>query len=369
MSGKILEVCGLKVSRGGVPVLDVHELSVEAGEFLSIIGANGTGKSTLLLSLAGLMRYDSGELLFYGKKVKNRAELLAFRRCLAMVFQDPLLFDATVYDNVASGLKIRGMEKARIRPVVEENLELFGIAHLASRSARKISGGEAQRTSLARAFATDPGMILLDEPFASLDPPTKESIIEDLGHAMRIKHTTAIMATHDRMDALRLSARIAVMDGGKIVQSGPPAEVMRHPVNEAVAAFVGMETILKGEVTKSYGGMLDVSINGKNIFVTGAFVPGEKVMCFIRPEHVTVFPDSYESESSARNVFHGRVMKVQPLGLFFRVQIDCGFMLCAHVTQQAIEDLRLEPEKQAVVSFKATAVHVIKSPHISSALS
>jgi tungstate transport system ATP-binding protein len=364
MSENVLEVRGLKVSRGGVSVLDIHELSVGAGEFLSVIGPNGTGKSTLLLSLAGLMRFDSGDLLFHGKMVKNRVELLAFRRRLAMVFQEPLLFDATVHDNVASGLKIRGKDKARIRPVVEENLALFGIDHLSSRSARKISGGEAQRTSLARAFATDPEMILLDEPFASLDPPTKESIIEDLGHAMRIKHTTAIMATHDRMDALRLSARIAVMDGGRIVQAGPPAEVMHHPINETVAAFVGMETMLKGEVIKSSGGMLEVNVNGKNIFTTGAYAPGEKVMCFIRPEHVTVFPDSYAPDSSARNVFHGRITKIQPIGMFFRVQIDCGFMLCAHVTHQAIEDLQLEPGGQTVASFKATAVHVIKSPHV-----
>jgi tungstate transport system ATP-binding protein len=153
-----------------------------------------------------------------------------------------------------------------------------------------------------------------------------------------------------------------VMDGGKIVQAGPPLAVMHHPVNEAVAAFVGMETILRGEVSKSSGGMLEVNINGKDIFVTGAFDPGEKVMCFIRPEQVTVFPDSYEHESSARNVFHGIVVKVQPIGLLFRVHIDCGFMLCAHVTQQAAEDLRLESGKLAAASFKATAVHVIKSP-------
>jgi molybdopterin-binding protein len=121
-----------------------------------------------------------------------------------------------------------------------------------------------------------------------------------------------------------------------------------------------METILKGAVTKSSGGMLEVNINGRDIFVTGAFLPGEKVMCFIRPEQVTVFPDSYKPESSARNVFHGRVVKVQAIGLLFRVQIDCGFILCAHVTQQAIEELHLESGKQAVASFKATAVHVIK---------
>ncbi len=276
MSENILDVHNLQVSRGGVPVLDIPELTVKAGEFLSIIGPNGTGKSTLLLSLAGLMRFEHGGLSFHGRSVKNGAELLAYRRRLAMVFQEPLLFDSTVYDNVASGLKIRGIGRSRTAPLVEEHLALFGIGHLASRSACKISGGEAQRTSLARAFATDPEMIFLDEPFASLDPPTKESIIEDLGLAMRVKHTTAIMATHDCMDALRLSRRIAVMDGGRIIQIGPPAEVMNHPVNETVAAFVGIETMLEGKVAGSSGGVLKVNINGCDIFAVGAFAPGSR---------------------------------------------------------------------------------------------
>ena len=176
-SDTILQVSGLRVSRGGIPVLDIPELSVQKGEFLSVIGPNGTGKSTLLLSLAGLVKRQGGTLHFKGKAVDNGSELLAFRRRLAMVFQEPLLFDSTVYENVAAGLKIRRMDRAQVKPVVEENLELFGISHLSTRSACKISGGEAQRTSLARAFATDPELIFLDEPFASLDPPTKEAII------------------------------------------------------------------------------------------------------------------------------------------------------------------------------------------------
>jgi tungstate transport system ATP-binding protein len=362
MSNNILEVKGLRVSRGGVLVLDIQELAIQAGEFLSIIGPNGTGKTTLLLSLAGLVKRESGELRFLGRVVENGDELLAYRRRLAMVFQDPLLFDSTVYDNVAAGMKIRRIGRARIRPVVEENLALFGIAHLASRSARKISGGEAQRTSLARAFATDPEMIFLDEPFASLDPPTKESIIEDLGNAMRVKRTTAIMATHDRIDSLRLSKRIAVMDGGKIIQVGPPEEVMNHPVNETVAVFVGIETILEGKVAGSSGGMLEVIVNGRKIFATGPFTPGEQVLCLIRPEHVIVFPGYHAPGSSARNVFPGRVMKVQPIGLLFRIQIDCGFMLTAHVTPQAMDDLHVASGMQVVGVFKATAVHVMRSP-------
>jgi tungstate transport system ATP-binding protein len=362
-SDTILQVNGMRVSRGGIPVLDIPEFSVRKGEFLSIIGPNGTGKSTLLLSLAGLVKRQGGTLRFKGKVVDNGTELLAFRRRLAMVFQEPLLFDSTVYDNVAAGLKIRGMQRAGIRPVTEENLALFGISHLSSRSACKISGGEAQRTSLARAFATDPELILLDEPFASLDPPTKEAIIEDLGRVMRERHTTAIMATHDRMDALRLSRRIAVMDGGRIVQIGTPSEVMHQPVNETVAIFVGIETMLAGEVRRSSGGVLEVGINGHNLYATGAFSLGDHVICFIRPESVMVFPPEHAAESSARNVFPGIVMKIQPIGLLFRIQIDCGFTVTAHVTQQAMDDLHIVNGMRMVAVFKATAVHVIRDPN------
>ncbi|HPA85661.1 MAG TPA: ABC transporter ATP-binding protein [Deltaproteobacteria bacterium] len=361
MKDAILEVAGLKVSRGGVPVLDIPELAIAPGEFLSLIGPNGTGKSTLLLSLSGLLKRQGGRIRFRGNIVESDVHLLEYRRRLAMVFQEPLLFDATVYDNVAAGLKIRGMGRRSVHPIVEENLELFDIAHIAHRSARKISGGEAQRTSLARAFATGPELILLDEPFASLDPPTKESIIEDLGHAMGIKRTTAIMATHDRMDALRLSKRIAVMDGGKIVQIGNPIDVMHHPVSEPVAAFVGIETILKGAVKVVSGGTLQVNVNGRDVFCTGAFATGQHVTCFIRPEHVTLFPGGGRPESSARNVFQGTVTKVQPIGLLYRVGIDCGFNLSAHVTQQAVEDLGLESGKPVVATFKAASVHVIRT--------
>ena len=362
MKGVILSVRNLKVSRGGVPVLDIPGFEIRTGEFLSLIGPNGTGKSTLLLGLAGLIRKDRGEIGFHGKPVENGARLLDYRRRLAMVFQEPLLFDATVYENVASGLRIRGMARSSMRPVIEENLALFDVAHLSSRSARKISGGEAQRTSLARAFATNPELILLDEPFASLDPPTKEAIVQDLGHAMRIRGTTAVMATHDRMDALRLSDRIAVMDGGGIAQIGTPAEVMNQPVSEAVAAFVGVETILKGRVRSSAGGALQVEVGSREIFCAGTCEQGKEVLCFIRPEHVTIYPEGSRPDSSARNVLSGTIRSVQPIGMFYRVSIDCGFSLSAHVTGQSVDDLGLLPGKGVTAVFKATAVHVIRKP-------
>ncbi len=354
----ILSVRGLKVSRGGVPVLDVPAFDIFEGEFLSLIGGNGAGKSTLLLSLSGLIRRDDGEIRFRGNMLSGRNDMLGLRRKITMVFQEPLLFDTSVFDNVASGLKFHGYPGKQIHPIVEEYLALFGIGHLSGRSARKLSGGESQRTSLARAFALQPEMIFLDEPFASLDPPTKEALIEDLSSVMRKKGITAVMATHDRMDALRLSDRIAVMDRGSVVQIGDAAAVMNRPVNETVAAFVGMETIIEGTVCGSNDGLLDISVDGIVIRAVGGFETGRRVMCFIRPEQVTI--DTSLSRSSARNVFSGRIEKITPMGFFYRVSIDCGFLLSAHVTHQALQDLGLSEGTEVAASFKATSVHVIK---------
>lgn len=357
-SSPIISVKNLKVSRGGAPVLDIPVFEAFEGEFLSLIGGNGAGKSTFLLSLAGLLKNSEGELRFRGRLVSGGSDLLNYRRKITMVFQEPLLFDISVFDNVASGLKLHGFSRKQVRSFVEENLQVFGIAHLSGRSARKLSGGEAQRTSLARAFALQPEVIFLDEPFASLDPPTKESLIEDLSKVMQQKGITAVMATHDRMDALRLSDRIAVMDKGAVIQVGEPAAVMNRPVNEKVAAFVGIETIVEGTVSASTDGLLDISLDGTVIRAVGSFEKGRRVMCFIRPEQVTI--ESSLTRTSARNVFTGRIERITPMGFFHRLSIDCGFPLSAHVTHQALQDLDLSEGMEVAASFKATSVHVIK---------
>ena len=277
-----------------------------------------------------------------------------------MVFQEPLLFDTTVFNNVASGLKIRGIKKGEIRDRVMGQLELFGISHLNDRSAKTLSGGEAQRTSLARAFALQPEILLLDEPFSSLDPPTRGSLIEDLEHILQHTRTTAIFATHDRLEALRLSDRIAVMNGGKIPQIGSPEEVANHPIDELVASFMGVETILTGRVIKTNGGTFIASIEGQEIEAVGDVHLGESVVLCIRPENVTLSVCPSQEATSARNVFAGKIVKIISLGLYQKVQLDCGFSLVSYVTNHSLEELLLVEGKQVRASFKATAVTIIR---------
>jgi tungstate transport system ATP-binding protein len=356
----ILEIRNLQVKRGGVSVLNIPHLDVPEGKVMSLIGPNGAGKSTLLLALSRLLKSVQGDIVFRGQTIDNNHRLVAYRRKIAMVFQEPLLFDTTVFENVASGLKIRGMGKSEIKNIVEEYLERFGIDHLAGRSAKKLSGGEAQRTSLSRAFATKPEIVFLDEPFSSLDPPTRESLMEDLDRILRETGTTTIMATHDQMEALRLSDRIAVMNQGKIAQIGTPEEVMNHPVDEFVASFVGVETILSGEIVKAGAGTVLCRVQTGEIEAVGDAKPGEKVVCCIRPEQVTLSTTQSGGGVSARNTFPGKIVRISPMGLFYKISLDCGFFLTAYVTIPSVENLALEEGKSIFASFKATAVHLIR---------
>jgi tungstate transport system ATP-binding protein len=278
-----------------------------------------------------------------------------------MVFQEPLLFDTTVYENVASGLKLRGVPKTMIRERVALWLERLGITHLAQRQAHTLSGGEAQRTSLARAFVLDPDVLLLDEPFSALDPLTREALIETFHRLQRQTRVTALLVTHDRLEALRLGDRVAVMDRGEILQVGTPEEVFGQPVNETVASFVGIETILRGRVTSQTGGFAEVQIaSGERLAAASSLPIGTEVTLCVRPEEVTLLaPSEIALPSSARNHFPAHVSRIVPWGAVFKVHLDCGFPLVAFVTKPSLDVLNLREGGAVIATFKATAVHVI----------
>jgi tungstate transport system ATP-binding protein len=357
----ILEGNGLRIARSGFSILDIDTILIAEGEVLSLVGPNGAGKTTLLVALCLLTKALQGSILFRGKKIGDEISVDAYRRKIAMVFQEPLLFNTTVFENVASGLNFRKVKKSKIRDIVDENLKRFGVAHLKDRSARTLSGGEAQRVSLARAFAIGPDILFLDEPFSALDPPTRESLLSDFEAILGESRTTTIFATHDRMEALRLSDRIAVMNNGKILQAGKPEEVMNHPANEFVASFVGVETILKGRVLEAREGEITVSVAGHEIEALSNDSPGEHVIICIRPENVTLSNNASSAQTSARNVFPGVIQKITQLGLYYRIDLDCGFPLVAYVTKHSLEQMSLTAEKNIEASFKATAVHVLKA--------
>ena len=221
----VLRLCGVTVRHGDRVVLDLPELAVASGEVLAIMGPNGAGKSTLLHVAALLRRPRSGEVWIAGERATRRTER-ALRRRTAMVLQEPLLFDVSVVANAASGLRFRGVRKRDAEQRARVWLARFGIDHLAARNARTLSGGEAQRASLARAFAVEPELLLLDEPFAALDPATRTSLVPELAAQLRETQTAAVIVTHDETDAAALADRLLVLVDGRIARCDRPDIVL-----------------------------------------------------------------------------------------------------------------------------------------------
>jgi tungstate transport system ATP-binding protein len=359
MSAPILEVRDLEVRRGSVRVLNIPAFSLQPGSVTALIGPNGSGKSTLLQTLASLIEPANGAISFHGNPLRTRQERYRYRQQVTLVFQEPLLFDATVRSNLAAGLKLHHIPRDQRDQRVTDAAARFGIAHLLERSARKLSGGEAQRTSLARAFALGPEILFLDEPFSALDPPTREALIEDLAGVLRETRTTAVLATHDQVEAMRLADALAVMHQGRIAQTGSVAEVINHPADEFVAAFVGMETVLDGTVSACSRGVFTATLAGIQVEAVGEQPLGNPVRIGVRPENVTLSLFQ-ETCTSALNHFPGTITRILPKGPYYKIELDCGFFLAAFVTARSLEELKLHENGRVVASFKATAVHVLR---------
>jgi tungstate transport system ATP-binding protein len=357
----ILCIEKVQMTYDGLLALDVPSLRVHEGQTLAVIGPNGAGKSTLLRLLGLLEHPTEGRVLFRGQPVQSYSDLLTVRRRMASVFQEPLLTDGTVEANVALGLRLRRVDSSEVSRRVRESMVTLGIGHLATRRTRTLSGGEAQRVSLARALVLDPEVLLLDEPFAALDPPTREGLLVDLKAILDKRRVSTIFVTHDRNEALALGDQVAVMIGGRVLQVDMPERVFAEPINEEVARFVGIETIIRGHVQSVSQGLAVVEVAGWALEVAAPLTPGERVLVCLRPEEITLFPrGAILTTSSARNQLCGRVVRHLPAGSIYRVTIDCGVPIVAAVTRQSWEQLDLTDGAEVVAAFKATAPHVIR---------
>jgi tungstate transport system ATP-binding protein len=373
--------------RGARRVLEVEWLAVTEGETLAVVGPNGAGKSTLLLVLACLLRPQSGRLHFRGSPVE-RADELAFRRRIGLVLADPLLLGTSVFANVASGLRFRGVPDAEVRVRVARWLDRLGIGHLRDRPARQISSGEAQRAGLARALVLEPDLLLLDEPFASVDAATRAQLLDDLDDLLRTTPVACVMVTHDLDEAVRVGDRLAVLLDGRVRQEGAPEAVLAAPVDAEVAAFVGTETRLPGTIVASGDGLATVEAGGRRIQAVSS-LRGGRVLACLRPEDVTLWADDgagvgpasgpasgYGSGppaapvltahadgpvpvSSARNHLPGRITRLVPDGPLLRVTVDCGVPVVATITRASAVEMGLVEGRAVIATFKATAVHLI----------
>ena len=356
----VLELAGVQMTYGGTMVLDVPALAVNEGEILTVIGPNGSGKSTLL-RIAGLLeRPTRGVVQFRGRPV-DAAGSLAERRRMAMVFQHPLLADMTVAQNVKLGLAFRGARDERGTRVTRW-LERLGIAPLADRRARSLSGGQAQRVALARALVLEPEVLLLDEPFAGLDAPTRAELLPDLGAILRRDRVTTMLVTHDRGEAQALGDRVAVLMAGRIAQVDEAPRVFQAPASEAVARFIGVETVVTGRVIGRDAGVTVVDVAGTKLEVAAPAWIGDEVRIGLRPEDVTLLlATDVAPISSARNYLTGTIVRVTPSTPAVRVVVDVGFPLVATVTARSVADLGLCEGVRIAAAFKASAAQLIGS--------
>ena len=361
----LLSLAGIVVRTPDRTLLDLPWLEVAEGEILVVLGPTGAGKSTLLRIMGLLQRPAAGTVSWRGEPVAWPPPL-AIRRRMAMVFQAPLLFSGTVFDNVAYGLRLRGQRGSALRDQVEAALRQFHIAHLAEQRAGTLSGGEAQRAALARAVVLEPDLLLLDEPLASLDAPIREHLRDELKQVIRERGMTCVHVTHELPEAFTLADRIAVLAAGRILQTGKPEQVFYAPKRREVAEFLRAGNLFPVEVISSAGGLATVRVAGHTLAAASALTPGRRALACIHPEEVQIAPPA----SGAADPLGGRVaavtdqleatvVAVTDRGPTLRVDLDCGFPLRSLVTRRAARELALRPGLRVAVTLAPASVHLI----------
>jgi tungstate transport system ATP-binding protein len=279
---------------------------------------------------------------------------------MGMVFQKPAVLNTTVAQNVAFGLKFRGVSRDEIDRKVREALDLVGLREFAERRAVTLSGGEMQRVAIARAMVTEPEVLLLDEPTANLDPVSSELIEDLIIRINRERQTTIILSTHDMIQGQRLADRIGVIMNGRIVQVGSATDIFYQPQGHDIARFVGIDTVLKGTVTANDAGHATIAI-GPTLFEALTILPPHtQVNLYFRPEEVTLsHAGTAAHKSSVRNQLAGRIVKMVPFGPFLRVTVDCGTPILALITRRSCTELGFAVGTEVVAGVKATAIHVL----------
>lgn len=355
----LLTISNLQIQRNGEQVLSIPQFCINPGEVVGVIGPNGAGKTTFMLAVSGLMEATTGEFHFRGRPVWPHRDL-SYRRKLAIVMQSPLLLRSTVYENIAAGLKFRQVPAKEIKTRILEWLERLAIPQLSHRSAQALSGGEAQRVSLARAFVLQPDLILLDEPFSALDAPTRAQLVTDLKAILSTTGATAIFITHDLDEALMLSDRVAVLMKGQLRQVGSPQEIFSQPADPEVARFTGVETVIPGKVIDQVEGLIRVDCGGLILEAVSQAAEGSQVYLCLRPEDLTLSIADQASKTSARNRFQATIEQLIPQGPLMRVLLKSSIRLVSLVTRASTQEMGLREGSAVTASFKATAIHVIQ---------
>ena len=329
------------------------ELEVGDDEVVAVLGPNGAGKTTLLRALAGLLPLDRGRVELDGRLLEDVAlgiRVAPERRGCGVVFQDYLLFPhLSALENVAFGLRSRGADRRGALAAAAEWLRRFGLEGFEESRPAALSGGQAQRVALARAMAPDPKLLLLDEPLSALDASTRAQVRRDLVRHLSAFRGTRVLVTHDPLEAAALAGRLLVVEQGRLVQSGTPAEVTARPRSRYVADLVGVN-LLRGHAS---GGTVVLS-GGGSVAVADP-LEGE-VFAVIHPRAVALH--RRHPEGTPRNVWRGEAASLESLGDRARVRVEGPFPLVAEVTAASVAELKLAAGGPVWASVKATEVSV-----------
>ena len=315
--GASLSAHRLRHERGGRQVLQVDELVVAPGERLAVLGPNGSGKTTLLRLLSGIERPTRGTVALDGQPMDGLG--VQARRAVGYVTQQPGLLTTSVRRNVELPLQWRRVPRAERAARVRTALDRLGIAHLIDRPAARLSGGERQRVNLARSLATEPDVLLLDEPAAALDPAARTAFLDDLDRALEASGTTVVHVSHRPEEAVRGADRVAVLDAGRVRQLAAPAAVFAAPADAAVASILGFHNLLPADVD-AHGA---VRLHNQILTTTNAVGPGAATLA-IWATGVQVVPPQHGD-------FAAIVLAVSPGPGRWEVVLDCGRQLVAHV--------------------------------------
>ena len=360
MTSPILHADFSKRFSGG-PAIRANVLEISGAGVTVLFGPSGSGKTTMLRCLAGLETPDEGKISF-GDEIwfaggKNLVPPKS--RALGFVPQDYALFPhLTVAGNIAYGLQGQSATEKKSR--VAEMLDWLGLEGLVARLPGELSGGQQQRVAIARAVARKPKLLLLDEPLAALDTPTRQRLRGELRRLLRQLAIPTILVTHDRLEALSLGDDLVVVDEGRIIQRGPVQEVFSRPANLTVAGIVAVETVLPGRILKLEAGLAQVLVGGACLTAVAGDLPGgtSEVFVCIRAEDVILTKDN-AAHSSPRNRLAAVVRAIVNEGPLTRIELDCGFPLTAVLTRQACAEMVLKDNDAVLALVKAPQIHLV----------
>lgn len=348
---------------GATLAVDRFSADIADGEFVTLLGPSGCGKTTTLRMVAGLVDPTSGHIRFDGQPVNN---VPSHKRNIGLAFQSHALFPhLSVARNVAFGLDVKGGSKAETQQRVREMLEMVELAEFADRMPSQLSGGQQQRVALARMLATDPRVLLFDEPLSALDRNLRDTLKYSILDLQRRTRKTAIYVTHDQSEAFAISDRIFVMNQGRIEQAGTQLDIYLRPKTEFVASFVGDNNAIPGKVVAMLPGpageppLVEVAAGGLRLrgVDPGNLRVGDQVLAFVRPENIEVLADSEEPDEP--NVVRGRVEQIVFEGPTVRLVVDVdGTAIKA--TAGGLQRLSLLDQEQRDVLLRLQDITVVQ---------